>query len=188
MSGLVGIKMWNELMMVNMLMGMVGMKVEEMGIVMGRLGMRQEVGGEKWCGYGRKLAVGRRIGNIINPIFTATTNSNPCFRTWPCTPKAAHNRFSSTKCLSVLSLLQDQLSSFCTFQLFLNLSKTKNLSFQAQGFPLNFSFAFSRRYDWNFKIGQNNRWVSRMCRNTNILFKGSICVVSVLCFLELNIH
>ena len=40
MSGLVGIKMWNELMMVNILMGMMGMKVEEMGMVMGRLGMR----------------------------------------------------------------------------------------------------------------------------------------------------
>ena len=40
MRGLVGIKMWNELMMVNILMGMMGMTVEEMGMVMGRLGMR----------------------------------------------------------------------------------------------------------------------------------------------------
>ena len=37
-EGLVGMEMWNEPIMVNMVMGMLGMRCEKMGVVMGVLG------------------------------------------------------------------------------------------------------------------------------------------------------
>ena len=39
-EGLVSMEMWNEVMTVNMLIGMMGMKVEEMDMMMGMLGRR----------------------------------------------------------------------------------------------------------------------------------------------------
>ena len=34
---------------------------------------------------------------IINSVSTTTTNSNPCFKTWPCITKPAHDQLSSTE-------------------------------------------------------------------------------------------
>ena len=34
---------------------------------------------------------------IINSVSTTTTNSNPCFKPWPCITKPAHNQLSSTE-------------------------------------------------------------------------------------------